>query len=88
ERDDPLTTAVKGHLLGHDMVVDMERQRLRGYVTLALADFLCLTLPFLASNLFYLGRVGTGHGATMASVLVPVYFSFAVFIGAYRGDVL
>ena len=69
-------------------VQDRRMQRIRCYLTLALADFVALVVSFVAANTIYLQQPAADHGFTVLLVMVPIYFCFAAINSSYGGEAL
>ena len=69
-------------------VQDRRMQRVRCYLTLALADFVALFVSFVAANTIYLQQPAADHGFTVLLVMVPIYFCFAAINASYGGEAL
>ncbi len=84
---------ISGALTGEDpgdlpRVQDRRMQRIRCYLTLALADFAALVVSFVAANTIYLQQPAADHGFTVLLVMVPIYFCFAAINASYGGEAL
>ena len=69
-------------------VEDRRMQRIRCYLTLALADLVALVVSFVMANTIYLRQPAADHGFTLLLVMVPIYFCFAAINTSYGGDAL
>ncbi|MCK8458449.1 sugar transferase [Sphingomonas faeni] len=89
-RYDSVATATESLILPDSLisVKNMETRRIRCYAALVSADVIAIGLGFLFANLLYLGTWSTLHGATILSVLLPIYLWVAAINGSYNGAVL
>lgn len=69
-------------------IKNMEAQRFRSYIGLAIVDFIAIGLGFFLANIFYFGTWSPVHGTAMFSVLMIVYFWTAAVNGSYNAEVL
>lgn len=70
------------------IVPSKEWARVQSYIALSLTDLVALSVSFLFANLFYLGDLDSSHGATMLTVIAPIYLLIAALKDAYSGAVL
>lgn len=73
---------------GLPQVEDRRVQRLRCYLTLALADTVALVVSFVLANTIYLQEPAASHGFTLLSVMLPIFFCFAAVNSSYGGESL
>ncbi len=70
------------------IVGDMEKERLRCYGVLALADAAALSMAFVLANCLYLGVWNARHGLTMISVLIPMFAWASITSGSFGAQML
>lgn len=84
----PLLDAVQANRIEHPVAPSLERRRLRAYVMMMLADAIVLHLAFACAGLVYEGTWWRPTVMLAVQVLLPVYFTIALYNQTYGGKSL
>lgn len=84
----PLFAAVQPDLVEHKIAPSLERRRLRAYAILLLCDALLLHASFACAALLYEGIWWEPRTMLAAQVLLPVFFTIALYNATYGGKAL
>ena len=84
----PLLDAAQANRIDHAVAPSLERRRLRAYVMMMLADAIVLHLAFAGAGLVYEGVWWYARNMLAVQVLLPVYFTIALYNETYGGKSL
>ena len=84
----PLLDAAQANRIDHPVAPSLERRRLRAYVMMMLADAIVLHLAFAGAGLVYEGVWWYARNMLAVQVLLPVYFTIALYNETYGGKSL
>lgn len=65
------------------LMPSLERRRLQCYLGLLVADMVALFSGMALAGYLYEGTFGLGHGLLVAQLVLPVFLTVAIYIGAY-----
>ena len=83
-----LLDATQASRIEHPVAPSLERRRLRAYVMMMLADAIVLHLAFAVAGFVYEGTWWRSAVMLAAQVLLPVYFTIALYNESYGGKSL
>ena len=78
-----LLEAVRHQSVENKVVRSLERRRLRAYALMLLADGATFNFSFALAALLWEGRWATQQSMLAAQVMLPVYFTIALYNGSY-----
>lgn len=84
----PLLDTVQANRIEHPIAPSLERRRLRAYVMMMLVDAILLHLSFALAGLIYEGTWWKPSVMLAAQVLLPVFFTIALYNESYGGKAL
>ena len=84
----PLLDAAPANRIDHPVAPSLERRRLRAYVMMMLADAIVLHLAFSLAGVIYEGVWWYARNMLAVQVLLPVYFTIALYNESYGGKAL
>lgn len=84
----PLLDTVQANRIEHPIAPSLERRRLRAYIMMMIADAILMHLSFAAAGLIYDGSWLRPGLMLAVQVLLPVYFTIALYNETYGGKAL
>ncbi|MHA7820778.1 MAG: sugar transferase [Erythrobacter sp.] len=84
----PLLDATQANRIAQPIAPSLERRRLRAYAMMMLADAILLHLAFSLAGLLYEGTWWRPNVMLAVQVLLPVYFTIALYNETYGGKAL